>query len=576
MITKLDDTIWQAILKGNSAERKYIFANPVYGFPYFCFYYFPEYFVYKTPPFHWDFFEDCMKLVRGDIREALWMAFRESAKTTIAKFFVVYCICMKNTWKENYNKFNIKPKNYIAWDSYDGTNAEAALLDVALHLQTNRLILRDFGRLYRKRKHQKSRQDEEEDAPQIKRIGNFITENKIKVEMFTTQESARGRVSGKDRPDLFIFDDIENVITKSSLALTLKIIAHVDEVNSGLQASGCILFLGNYISEEGVIAHIRSRLEGKKGKIVRDIKVVEKGVPTWPGKYTMTNQKALEENLRLPKEEHKISLEQKRADLGETVFQTEMMNDPGKSGDYYFNRDLVRAAIKRLQELDRQPVKVVGGGFKIWEVFNPLHRYGGGGDTSAGNGGDHNASTFYDFSTKPNRIVGTYKSNEISPSAFGALLVQQGQYFGDCFLVPEINNTGYATVAKILELQYWNLYVREVKNKTTSKMQKEWGYYTNESNKYQVASDFKEAWEAGNIEIYDMELLTEMYHFTKQDLKGMARARTIVSTAEGVITRHFDLLKSAFLGWEARSFATPSKEEQKDKYKAPKRAPYEV
>lgn len=561
MITKLNPDLWDVVVNGTPEERKYICGNERTGFAYFLFYYFEEYLEYKMADYHWDFMDDCMAMSRGELRDVLWIAFRESAKTTIAKFYVIWCICYKK-------------KNYIAWDSYDGTNAEAALFDITLNLQTNKELIADFGRLYKKKKHQKTKDELEEDAPEMKRGSVFITTNKIKVECFTTQYSARGRVSGKNRPDLFIFDDIENEITKESLALSAKIIRHVDAVNSGLKNYGSVLYLGNWISEEGVIAHIRSRLEGKEGKIVRDIKIIEHGQPAWPGKYVMKNDQAYIRNKDLPKEEHVVSIEQKRVDLGEKVFQTEMMNDPGKSGDYYFDRQKVRDAIEKLNEKNREPLKIVGD-FKIWEAYNPTHRYGGGGDTAAGNGGDSNASVFYNFSSTPNRIVGTYRSNEVSPTAFGQGFVKQAQYFGECFLIPELNNTGYATVAKMIELEYWNMFQREVKNKTTQKLQKEWGYYTNESNKYEIASEFKEAWEAGLIEVLDIELLNEMYHFTKQDLKGMARARVAIVQVEGLATRHFDLLKAAFLGWEARHHATVATVKT-EKYKAPKREPYQA
>lgn len=556
MITKLDPILWQKVKYGTPAERDHICRQ---SFAYFAIYYFSEYFTYKPASFHWDFFYDCQRLVNGKLREAAWIAFRESAKTSIAKMFATWCIVYRK-------------KQYIAWDSYDGANAESALFDLTVNLQTNPKILRDYGRLYRKRKAQKTKQELEEDAPEMKRVDAFITTNKVKVEAFTTQESARGRITGKQRPDLFVFDDVENTITKNSLALTQKIIAHIDEVNSGLQNTGSILYLGNYITEEGVIAHVMERLSNKEGKIVRNIPVERKGVISWADKYVMTNEEALRKNVMIEnREEHKISLEQKKADLGDVVYNTEMKNDPGKSGDYYFDRQRVRDAIDKLLASEREPVKEVGG-FKIWETYNPTHRYGGGADTAAGLGGDSNASVFYNFSTTPNRVVGTYKSNEITPSAFGSGLAKQGRMFGECYLIPEINNTGYATVSKLIEEKYWNMYVREVKNKTTQKLQKEYGYNTNESNKYEVAGEFKDAWQAGQIEVLDIDLLYEMYHFTNQDLKGLSRS----SASAGLGTRHFDLLKAAFLGWESRRFATVSAEEKKNLYKAPKREPYQA
>lgn len=547
MITEIEDEVVERVLiNGTIDERHFVCSE---SFAYFAFYYFNDYFTFKTPDFHWDFFDDCEKLVSGEFREVLWIAFRESAKTTIAKMFVVWCICYRK-------------KKYIAWDSYDGTNAESALFDIILHLQTNKKILQDFGYLYKKKKKLKTKEEQEEDAPEMKRGSVFITTNKIKVECFTTQFSARGRVSGKERPDLFIFDDIENNITKESLAITRKIISHVDEVNTGLQNSGSLLYLGNYITEEGSIAHIRHRLEGKRGKIVRDIKMITNGQPTWKGKYTMTNKEALEININIPKkEEQVISIEQKREDWGETMFQTEGMNDPGKSGDYFFDREKVRLALQKAYE----PKKEVAN-FKTWESFNPTHRYGLGADTAEGIGADSNTTTIFDFSQRPARLVASYKNNEIPPNTFAHEIVRHARAFGECYIIPEINNTGYATIAELINIGYYNMYKREVKNKTTGKVSKEFGWRTTSGVKYDVFSQFKTAFEEGEIEIPDKDLLTEMYHYQKQHLR-------LIKKEEGM-TRHFDLLTSAVFAWEARRFATLSKEDKKEMYKAPKRDPY--
>lgn len=545
MDKKILDELWDLVLNGTPEQRNYICGQ---SFVYFAFYYFNDYFVYKTPDFHWDFFDDCQKIVSGELRDVLWIAFRESAKTTIAKIFVIWCICYRK-------------KKYIAWDSYDGTNAESAVFDITLHLQTNKKILRDFGQLYRKRKKFKTKEEIEDDAPEIKRGSVFITTNKVKVECFTTQISARGRVSGKERPDLFVYDDIENNITKESIAITNKVIRHVDEVNTGLQNTGSQLFLGNYITEEGTIAHIRELFEGKRGKIVRDIPMVIKNadgdmVPSWEDKYVLTNKEAMLINMDLPREQHKISVEQKRADWGDAVFETEAMNDPGKSGDYYFDRDKVRLA----KDKAYAPKKEVAL-FKTWDMFNATHRYGLGADTAEGVGADSSTTVIFDFTEKPNKVVATYKNNEIAPSAFAHEIVRHARAFGECYAIPEINNTGYATVAELINLSYWSMYQREVKNKTTNKTQKEYGWRTTSGSKHDIFSQFKTAFEDGEFVIYDIDLLNEMYHYTKQQVR--------ILTKEDGMTKHFDLLTAACLAWEARRHATLSVADKKTLYKSP-------
>jgi len=124
-----------------------------------------------------------------------------------------------------------------------------------------------------------------------------------------------------------------------------------------------------------------------------------------------------------------------------------------------------------------------------------------------------------------------------------------------------INNTGYATIGELINLEYWNMYTREVKNKTSGAVQKEYGWRTTSGTKSDAFSQYKTAFEAGEFEIFDIDLLTEMYRYTKQQLRALTKQ-------EGM-TRHFDLLMAAVLGWETRHHATLSAVDKKAIYKSP-------
>lgn len=552
MIDGIPEEIGELLLNGTLSQRKYICGEE---FAYFVFYYFFDFFAYDPAIFHWDFFEDGNRLIAGTIDETAWIAFRESAKTTIAKMFVVWCICYKH-------------KKYIAWDSYDGSNAESALFDVTVILQTNSRILNDFGRLFRKRKRHKTKDELEDDAPEMKSTKNFVTTNGIKVRALTTQKSARGYLSGKSRPDMFIFDDIENEITKRSFLITEKIIEHVGVIRGGLGPTGSVLYLGNYITEEGVVAHVMDGLKDLAGKCVRNIPVIDKLTkePAWPAKYTLTNVQALAYNLNRPREHWKISLEKKKADLnmeGKKVFETEMMNDPGQSGDYYFDRERIRQLLEKV----RDPIKNVAG-WKTWGKFDAKHRYAGGADTATGIGGDSSTDAIIDLSRTPNLLVGMFADNDIAIGSFGYSIKRHGEEFGECFYTVEKNGVGYATLAVLLEVGYTNLYVAEVKNKTSGKMQKEYGWNSTIGAKGDVLDQFKGAVEDGELEILDIDTLTEMYHMTKQHAR-------MVNKTKGM-TRHFDRVIAAALAWEGRKWATLSLGANKDLYKAPKRDAYEI
>src|SRR3990167_4547257 len=153
--------------------------------------------------------------------------FRESEKSSIAKMYVIYCICYRK-------------KRFINYDAYDKGNAEAALFDIATWLQTNKRIIADFGYLF---------QDESERSRKkqatLKRINEFITVNRVKVKAYSTQESTRGRIFDRWRPDLYVVDDFETEITIKSVLVTAKIIQHLDTMKTGLSVDGQIIFLCN-------------------------------------------------------------------------------------------------------------------------------------------------------------------------------------------------------------------------------------------------------------------------------------------------------------------------------------------
>ncbi len=527
---------------GSREYRKYICDLAP---EYFAFFYFPEYFKYEIAPFHWQFFNDFDRLLKGELDEVAWIAFRESAKTTISKIMVCYAICHQK-------------KRYINWDSYDKENAEAALFDIATWLQTNKRLLNDYGRIFKRKR---TKGDDGDEDPSRKRLASFVTENDVKVEAFSTQESTRGRLYMDKRPDMFVLDDVETNKTKESFAIMTKIISHINEMRAGLGVTGCVLYLGNYITEEGVIAHVEQLLKDKSHKIYRKIPVYENNQPTWPGKYVMTNKEALDHNIMLPRDEWKVSIPHKRESLGEEVFQVEMMNNPGASGDYYFDRNKIRELIAKNKMIGYEPVSEKAG-FRLFMNYDARHRYALGADTAEGIGSDSNASALINFSTTPMKLIGTYENNQEKPNVFAWTLKRQGDDFGECFIVPEINNTGYATLAELVSLGYFNMYVREVKNKTTDKLQKEYGWRTTEGSKSEILAQFKSAVEDGELEIMDIRVLEEMYHYTRQHLRTTKK--------QDGMTRHFDLLMASALAWEGRKHATLSKADKKTMYKAPK------
>lgn len=523
-----DGEIWEHVIKSSPTLRKRILeTRPLM----FALYYFPEYFKFEIPAFHRDLYQDCLDLTNGILDEAMWCVFRDGAKTSIAKTaLLTWCVCFKK-------KTNIK------WDSYEDESGEAALFDVTLALQTNRRLISDFGQLYYKKPTKQAMSE-----ATMKRIKNFKTENGVTVAAVTTQMPLRARnLQGSDRTDLYIVDDFENNKTKVSPLVTQKVIEHIDELRSGLPAGASVLYLCNFVTDSGSVAHIMENLKNNPRARVRFVPVRdEKGIIAWPDKFVETQEEAARLNREIgdPKL-HKQSLEAKRASLSKDglVFETEMMLNPSKSGDLFFDRDKVNDAIKNAKDPSE-----TNASLKIWGKFNPRHRFGMGADTSEGIGQDANASCVINFTTKPALLAASFEDNQMAPNIFGWELKRQGSLFGFPFLVPELNATGYATIAELINAEYPQMYQREVKNRVTNKVQMEYGWKANTGTKYEVMGDFKSAFEDGELAIYDIGLLTEMKFYTKQDAR-------LTNRQQGA-TRHFDKLRAAALAWHANKYAT--------------------
>ena len=299
------------MIDGTRDERIYLCGR---DFGLFFMYYFVDYIKYSFADFHYEMFQDVNDLLSGKIREVAWLGFRESAKTSIAKAVIAYVIC--------YEK-----RHYPNVDAFDRENAERMLFDTIVELQGNLRIKADFGEMFNARRNM--------DEVQQKRVTNFVTNNKVRVEAHSTQESVRGRLHGKQRPDMLILDDFETNKTKDSKAFTEQIQGHIEEFMTGLDSKGFIIYLGNYITEHGNVHKIIERSKNDPRLRIRIINILDReGLPTWPSKYCLTDAEA--------KETGKVSIEDKKRQLGSIVFSAEMMNEPIDSISQKFKKSMFK------------------------------------------------------------------------------------------------------------------------------------------------------------------------------------------------------------------------------------------
>lgn len=305
-------------------ERAFMAEN---SFGLFMLYYFSDYFEYELADFHYEMVENLEVLIEEDtIRELAFIMFRESAKTTLTKLFIIWLIVFAK-------------RKYINVDSFDKENSERILFDIAYELSNNRRLIDDFGVFY-------SRKKGIEEVKQTK-INNFVTENGIRIEAHSTQESVRGRLHLNQRPDILILDDFETNKTKDSLAYTKQIRDHISEAMGGMSTNGVILYLGNYITEFGNVQFLIERAKVDERIRVMNVPVMINEAPTWEGKYVRTDEEA--------KLTGKVSIQDKERQLGSYVFSYEMMNQPVDERLAEFKREytqhITEEEVKRLETL---------------------------------------------------------------------------------------------------------------------------------------------------------------------------------------------------------------------------------
>jgi phage terminase large subunit-like protein len=245
--------------------------------------------------------------------------FRESAKTSLAKGFLIYCICNR--------KFE-----YINVDSHDKANSERFLFDVVLELQTNAKIKRDFGELFNAKR--------TDDAKTQKKVSDFLTTNGVRVEAHSTQEPVRGRLHGSTRPQLVIMDDFEDLTTVRSEAATRQVRDHISEFKGGLdQEHGRILYLGNYLSEAGTVQSIIDKAKTDESMRVRTVWIVDEwGNPTWKERHVLTDDEVTDGKISI----EEIKRRMRTPESGDANFMREMMGKPFDPSLAKFIRSMFR------------------------------------------------------------------------------------------------------------------------------------------------------------------------------------------------------------------------------------------
>lgn len=474
-------------------------------------YFFFNYFKCKDAPFHKEIDLGNLNAYRGDLKYFIDIAFRGASKTSRTKLFIAFAIAND---EDHYRK-------YIKVLSKDLKNSRQITTDIY------NMFIQERVRNFYPEIFQKSALKREET------MASFTTSFGVKITAGTVGMEQRGNLQDDARPDLILFEDIETRNTLRSAVETNTIFQNMEEARTGLAREGSAIYNANYLSERGNVHKLVTWEAIDKRVLITPIYTRENGI-AWPDAYTLDDIKKI------------------KAEADD--FAGEYLCQPSLGADTYFDRDSLN------KQQAREILKEIAD-FKIFHKFDPSHRYGGGMDVSGGVGLDSSTAVYIDFSTMPNRVIATYKSNTIKPDIFGDEIARQAEMYGEPLVAPENNNHGHATIGRLKQL-YSNIFTMEQLTDTaeiTPKKSRTYGWSTNRLTKNDMMMDLRKAVEDGHLELSDIDLINEMKSYTRGDLMD-------AEVDPRLATRHFDLLIACAIAWKMRHFATPKRTFREDSY----------
>ena len=193
------------------------------------------------------------------------------------------------------------------------------------------------------------------------------------------------------------------------------------------------------------------------------------------------------------------------------------------------------------------------GNLEIWEYPDWDENYVVAADVALGVGRDYSCAIVLDTQR---RVVACFRDNFLDPSKFGDLLFYLGRYYNNSLLAVESNSMGIATLTRLDQMQYINLY-RQTKINQISKEEGEVpGFKTTQATKPHIIGNLKNAIEEDDIWFRSKVMLREFKNYISTE-SGKTEAAsgknddTVMATAIAleVLRTHYDKLTKNKVPW---------------------------
>ena len=208
--------------------------------------------------------------------------------------------------------------------------------------------------------------------------------------------------------------------------------------------------------------------------------------------------------------------------LSNRQISQEYLCDFSSSGDTF----LSDSDIEWIRLECRPPKERTGPDMNVWIWKHPLteHHYIISADISRGDSRDY--STFHVIDATENECVAEYKG-KIPPDRFAELLHDFGSRYNNALLCPENNSYGYATILKLKEMQYPNLYHKKRKgvfigNYVPQNDSDIAGFTTSGKSRNLILSKLEEVIRNKQFKIYSSRFYSELKTFVWSGSKAQA------------------------------------------------------
>lgn len=367
---------------------------------------------------------------------------------------------------------------------------------------------------------------------------------------------------------------------------TTPTIAHLSEVAFWQHDEKILAGLFQGISQaDGTEVILESTANGAQGEFYRLWKGAVNGendyLPIFlPWYITPEYRRTAPDNMQLDLEEEelkeKFGLDNdqiywrrlKIAESGKIKFQQEYPATADEafvmSGANVFNKERLDALVprphKRRSEWDEHSKMFEEqreGNLYIYDYPQWDEPYVVGADVALGVGQDYSVAVVMN---KKYEVVAKYRSNRIDPSAWGELLFYLGRYYNNALLAVESNSMGIATLQRLEQMTYVNLYkqtkVANVSNEEGIRL----GFRTTSATKPAIVGNLKNLIENEEIMIPDPVIIQELKDYISTE-SGKTEAApgcyddTVISLAicAEVLRTHWDKLQTKNVSWTERT-----------------------